>query len=103
MRKSNTIAISIALVGVATALFAWLAAPDRIAYEVKFVLVLLAVASIVTAIVLPMRASRFEKKQRTALDSLSEHIDWAIHHLLNRPKTSGHRSKRLCRHVISGL
>jgi hypothetical protein len=86
MSKSNTIAISIALVSVATALFAWLAAPDRIAYEVKFVLVLLAVASIVTAIVLPMRASRFEKKQRTALDSLSEHIDWAIHHLLNRPR-----------------
>ena len=86
MRKSNTIAISIALMSVATALLAWLAAPDRIAYEVKFVLVLLAVASIAAAMVLPVRASRFERKQRAALDGLSEHIDWAIHHLLNRPR-----------------
>ena len=86
MRKSDTIAISVALVGVAMAILAWLASPATIDYEVRFALVLSAVIFIIIAVGLPIRASLFERSQRMALNGLSGDIDWAIHNLLNRPR-----------------
>lgn len=86
MRKTSTVAISIALLGVAMTILAWIAAPERIDWEVKNCLFLLAVVLVVTAIGLPIWAFWFERQRRNALDGLSNQIDWAIHHLLNRPR-----------------
>jgi len=89
MRKNNIVAIAIALVGVAVAILAWLAAPERIDYEVKFLLVVIASLLLITAIGLPIWAVMFERKLRRLLNTLSGEISWAIHNLLNRPTGLG--------------
>ena len=86
MRKTNTVAVSVALVGVVMTILAWIAAPERIDYEVKVWIFILAIVLVLIALGLPAWAFWFERRKRVALDGLSRQIDWAIHNILNRPR-----------------
>lgn len=86
MRKSEKIAISIALAGVAVAILAWVVPPTSLNYEAKFYWGLFAISLLIASVFVFVRAGKFNRQKQAALDGLSEEISWAIHHIVNMPK-----------------